>query len=297
MKATKPRNQRLENGMMRLVDRIAPQLLAQAAQTGDGAAVSTRPALPAISLKGVDVTFATQSGPVKALAGVDLTIQKQEFVSIVGPSGCGKSTILRVVSNLLRPSAGQVTVLGCDAEEARLYRSFGFVFQSSVMLPWLTALENVQLPLDVIGTPPGKAAIAPGELLKMVGLGGYEKLYPRQLSGGMKQRVAIARALSFDPPILLMDEPFAAVDALTRQKLHALLLEIWNSARKTVLFITHDVYEAVMLSDRVLVMSQSPGHIEAEVAIDLPRPRGQTIKTDPHYLTLCTRIFNLLAQG
>ena len=255
------------------------------------------PALPAISLQGVDVTFPSDGGPVRALAGVDLTIQKQEFVSIVGPSGCGKSTILRIVSNLLRPSAGTIRVLGMDTEEARLYRSFGFVFQSSVMLPWLTALENVRLPLDVIERPSEKPPLSPEKLLEMVGLKGYEKLYPKQLSGGMRQRVAIARALSFNPPILLMDEPFAAVDALTRQKLHALLLEIWSNARKTVLFITHDVYEAVMMSDRVLVMSGSPGCILAEVKVDLPRPRPQSIKTDARFLSLCTQIFNLLGAN
>ncbi len=254
-------------------------------------------ALPAISLRSVDVTFPSDGGPVRALAGVDLDIEKQEFVSIVGPSGCGKSTVLRVVSSLIRPSAGSVRVLGMDAEEARLYRSFGFVFQSSVMLPWLTAVENARLPLDVIDRPRETPPFSPEQLLEMVGLKGYERLYPRQLSGGMRQRVAIARALSFDPPVLLMDEPFAAVDALTRQKLHSLVLDIWTGARKTVLFITHDVYEAVMLSDRVLVMSASPGRIEAEVRIDLPRPRPRGIKTDPHFLDLCTGIFNLLGAG
>jgi len=254
----------------------------------------TNPALPAIALDGVDVAFPSESGPVRALAGVNLTIQKQEFVSIVGPSGCGKSTVLRAVSNLIRPSAGSVRILGMAAEEARLYRSFGFVFQSSVMLPWLTALENVRLPLEVIDKPWEKPPYSPEQLLEMVGLKGFEKLYPKQLSGGMRQRVAIARALSFSPPILLMDEPFAAVDALTRQKLHSLLLDMWMNTRKTVLFITHDVYEAVMLSDRVLVMSPSPGRIAAEVKIDLPRPRPRGIKTVPHFLSLCTQIFTLL---
>jgi NitT/TauT family transport system ATP-binding protein len=257
---------------------------------------AARPVLPAICLQNVDVTFSTEAGPVKALSGVNLTVKKEEFVSIVGPSGCGKSTILRIASSLIHPSSGEVTVLGSDAEEARLNHSFGFVFQSSVMLPWLTALENVQLPLDVIGTSSGKAPITPTRLLEMVGLKGYENLYPRQLSGGMRQRVAIARALSFNPPVLLMDEPFAAVDALTRQKLHTLLMEIWNNARKTVLFITHDVYEAVMLSDRVLVMSRSPGRIAAEIPITLPRPRNQAIKNDPEYQRLCAQILDLLMQ-
>ncbi len=251
----------------------------------------------AIALRGVDVSFPSDAGPINALSGVDFTIGRHEFVSIVGPSGCGKSTVLRVVSNLIEPSRGEVTILGCVADEARRYRSFGFVFQSSVMLPWLTALQNVELPLDVIGMAPEKAPISPVKLLEMVGLKGYEKLYPRQLSGGMRQRVAIARALAFDPPILLMDEPFAAVDALTRQKLHTLLLDIWNRARKTVLFITHDVYEAVMLSDRVLVMSRSPGRIEVEVPVDLPRPRAKQIKSDPRYIDLCSHILDLLTNA
>jgi NitT/TauT family transport system ATP-binding protein len=251
----------------------------------------------AVSLSGVGVTFATDAGPVEALRNIDLTVGKQEFVSIVGPSGCGKSTILRVVADLVQPSAGKVSALGTTARDARLSRSFGFVFQNSVMLPWLTALDNVKLPLDVIGMRSERAPIPPAKLLEMVGLGGYAHLYPRQLSGGMRQRVAIARALSFDPPILLMDEPFAAVDALTRQRLHALLLDIWNTSHKTVLFITHDVYEAVMLSDRVLVMSRSPGCIETEVAIDLPRPRTQKIKTDPYYVRLCGQVLDLLMQS
>lgn len=275
------------------MNRIDAPLLMPAAPVS---APVDKPPLPAIELRGVNLSFPSNAGPVKALAGVDLTVRKQEFVSIVGPSGCGKSTILRVVCSLLQPTAGQVSILGSSAEEARLYHSFGFVFQSSVMLPWLTALENVQLPLEVIGRTPGRQPISPQDLLELVGLKGYESLYPRQLSGGMRQRVAIARALSFDPPILLMDEPFAAVDALNRQKLHALLLDIWNRARKTVLFITHDVYEAVMLSDRVLVMSRSPGRIAQEIEVDLPRPRTQAMKTDPRFLALCTQVLDLLLQ-
>jgi NitT/TauT family transport system ATP-binding protein len=251
---------------------------------------------PAVSLSNVGVTFRTDAGPLEALADLDLTVNEHEFVSIVGPSGCGKSTVLRIVGSLLQPTVGEVSVLGFGAEEARHKYSFGVVFQSSVMLPWLTALQNVQLPLDVIGMSPHAAPIHPKKLLEMVGLKGYETLYPRQLSGGMRQRVAIARALSFDPPVLLMDEPFAAVDALTRQKLHGMLLDIWNTARKTVLFITHDVYEAVMLGDRVLVMSRSPGRIEAEISVDLPRPRNEAIKTKPKYATLCAQVLELLTR-
>ncbi len=252
--------------------------------------------LPAIAFSGVDVTFGAGTRKVQALAKLNLTVAKEEFVSIVGPSGCGKSTVLRVIASLLQPTAGSVVVLGMSAEEARLYRSFGFVFQSSVMIPWLTAIQNVELPLEVTGKPVSRLAIAPRALLEMVGLKGYEDLYPRQLSGGMRQRVAIARALSFDPPILLMDEPFAAVDALTRQKLHALLLDVWTQSRKTVVFITHDVYEAVLLSDRVLVMSRSPGRIEHEIVVDIPRPRTSDIRTSPRYIALCTQVLNLLTH-
>lgn len=264
--------------------------------TADSTRNSPMSVRPVVLMRNIGVTFTTDSGPVIALANVNLSVQEHEFVSIVGPSGCGKSTILRLVSSLLQPSSGEVQIMGRSAEEARRRYSFGIVFQSSVMLPWLSAIQNVELPLEVIGKTRGKKPIPPSQLLEMVGLKGYEALYPRQLSGGMRQRVAIARALSFDPPILLMDEPFAAVDALTRQRLQSLLLTIWNRDRKTVLFITHDVYEAVMLSDRILVMSRSPGQVEAEIDVDLPRPRVESVKTRPEYTALCTRVFDILTR-
>jgi NitT/TauT family transport system ATP-binding protein len=282
-------------GIYGLRDPVCGPAAAAAAPTG--VATAEPSAHAGISLKGVGVTFHAVPSPVRALAGVDLTVRNHEFVSIVGPSGCGKSTVLRIVCGLLAASAGKVEVLGCSPDEARRYRAFGFVFQSSVMLPWRTALENVLLPLEVVGMAPAEAPIAPETLLEWVGLKGYEGLYPKQLSGGMRQRVAIARALAFNPPILLMDEPFAAVDALTRQRLHSLLLDIWNNARKTVLFITHDVYEAVMLSDRVLVMSRSPGHIDTEIYIDLPRPRDPRLKSDPRYVALVSEILDRLTQA
>jgi len=263
---------------------------------GGAAGTSRMRVRPAVLMRDVGVTFATNSDPVVALARVNLSVHEHEFVSIVGPSGCGKSTILRLVSSLLQPSSGEIQILGRSAEEARRRCSFGVVFQSSVMLPWLSAIQNVELPLEVIGKTHEQIPAPPAQLLEMVGLKGYETLYPRQLSGGMRQRVAIARALSFDPPILLMDEPFAAVDALTRQRLQSLLLNIWNRARKTVLFITHDVYEAVMLSDRILVMSRSPGQVEAEIDVDLPRPRADSVKTQPEYIALCTQVFDVLTR-
>jgi NitT/TauT family transport system ATP-binding protein len=259
------------------------------------AAVSN-PMTAAISLNSVDVTFPGKDGPVKALSSIDLRVEKQEFISIVGRSGCGKSTLLRVIAGLLTPSTGEIVVMGTSAAEARLYRSFGIVFQSNVMLSWLTAIQNVRLPLDVVPAASIPPRYSPEDLLKMVGLEGHESKYPRQLSGGMRQRVAIARALSFDPPILLMDEPFAAVDALIRQKLHILLMDICARTQRTVVFITHDVYEAVLLSDRVLVMSDRPGTIVADVKIPFARPRQPSLRSDPVYIGLCSEILERLMQ-
>jgi NitT/TauT family transport system ATP-binding protein len=250
----------------------------------------------AISLRSVGVTFKTDAGPVEAVKGIDLVIGKGEFVSIVGRSGCGKSTILRAVAGLIKASAGEISVIGTTADEARRNRAFGVVFQSSVMLPWLTAIDNVKLPLDVIGATREGSQTGPEKLLDMVGLKGAGNLYPRQLSGGMRQRVAIARALSFNPPILLMDEPFAAVDALTRQKLHSLLMDICARTAKTVLFITHDVYEAALLSDRVVVMTAGPGRVKADFAVPFTRPRAASLRSDPAYGALCARILDMLME-
>jgi NitT/TauT family transport system ATP-binding protein len=260
------------------------------------ASASPDPLTAAISLSGVDVAFPGEAGPVKVLSEIDLRVEKQEFISIVGRSGCGKSTLLRVIAGLLRPSKGAIAVTGTSAAEARLYRSFGIVFQSNVMLPWLTALQNVRLPLDVVPLPSIPPRHTPEQLLEMVGLEGHGSKYPRQLSGGMRQRVAIARALSFDPPILLMDEPFAAVDALIRQKLHILLMDLCARTQKTVVFITHDVYEAVLLSDRVLVMSDRPGTIVAAVKVPFARPRHPSLRSDPGYVELCSDILQRLMQ-
>ncbi len=243
-----------------------------------------------IDMKGIGITFKGKAGKVAAVDGLDAAIHTHEFVSIVGPSGCGKSTILRLIAGLLPATAGTIAIDGETPNEARLARRFGFVFQQSVMLPWRTALDNVMLPSEVMAEATGKRRDEALQLLERVGLKGYESLYPRELSGGMRQRVSIARALSFRPPIMLMDEPFGALDALTRQKLHHLLLELWEADRKTVLFVTHDVPEAVFLSDRVLIMSARPGRIEQDVAIDLPRPRKDATRSHPDYLALVDRI-------
>jgi len=239
-----------------------------------------------VTLEDVTMTFHARDSLVRALDSLSFDVEAGGFVSIVGPSGCGKSTILRIVAGLVSPTAGRVLVDATTPTEARLARRFGFVFQQSVMLPWRTALQNVMLPLEVIGAEVSRVPIPPEQLLEMVGLKGYGSLYPRQLSGGMRQRVAIARALSFDPPILLMDEPFGALDALTRDRLHPLVMDLWERNKKTVLFITHDVYEAVFLSDRVIVLSPSPGRVRAVIDVDLPRPRTDAVKADPAYIHL-----------
>jgi NitT/TauT family transport system ATP-binding protein len=247
-----------------------------------------------IRMKGAGVTFDGKSGRVVAVEGLDGEVRNREFISIVGPSGCGKSTVLRMIAGLMPLSAGSIDIDGETPGEARLSRRFGFVFQQSVMLPWRTALDNVMMPSEVMAEATPARREEALLLLERVGLKGYENLYPRQLSGGMRQRVSIARALSFKPPIMLMDEPFGALDALTRQKLHSLLLELWEANRKTVLFVTHDVAEAVFLSDRVFIMTPRPGRIDCEVRIDLPRPRTQATRSMPCYLSLVDEILGRL---
>lgn len=239
----------------------------------------------------VDMTFKSKGRDVTALKGLNFDIRQNEFVSIVGPSGCGKSTVLRLAAGLADATGGSIEIDGETPDQARRSRRFGFVFQSSVMLHWRTALENVMLPSEVMYEANETRKEFAMQLLQRVGLKGYESLYPRQLSGGMRQRVAIARALSYRPPILLMDEPFGALDALTRRKLHTLLLELSGGAdKKTVIFITHDVDEAVLLSDRILIMSGSPGRIEAEIVNDLPRPRTDEMKSMPEYIAMTKEI-------
>jgi NitT/TauT family transport system ATP-binding protein len=245
-------------------------------------------------LKNVGITFDGKGGKVVAVEDFSTDVRAGEFVSIVGPSGCGKSTILRLIAGLIATTGGAIDIDGETPNEARLARRFGFVFQQSVMLPWRTAIDNVMLPSEVMAEATIPRREEAMRLLERVGLKGYENLYPRQLSGGMRQRVSIARALSFKPPIMLMDEPFGALDALTRQKLHHLLLELWDANRKTVLFVTHDVAEAVFLSDRVLIMTPRPGRIESEVKIDLPRPRTDAIRSTPRYLALVDTILGKL---
>ena len=209
---------------------------------------------------------------VVALADIDFTVRDGEFVAIVGPSGCGKSTLLRILAGLMPPTSGQAELAGSPIDGPR--RDIGVVFQSPVLFPWRTVLANAELPVDVQGLDRKAMRAKALELLKLVGLEGFESRYPRELSGGMQQRVSLVRALIHDPALLLMDEPFGALDAMTRETMHIELQRIWMERRKTIVFITHSIAEAVFLADRVLVMTPRPGKIGAELKIDLPRPRA-----------------------
>jgi NitT/TauT family transport system ATP-binding protein len=233
----------------------------------------------AIELSGVGMRFATPdgSGSVQALDDVSLTVRSREFVSLLGPSGCGKSTLLRLVSDVLIPTSGTIRVGGRSPEAARRGRTFGFVFQDATLLAWRTAMQNVLLPLEISGDTQGSAERA-ARLFELVGLKAFEKYFPWQLSGGMRQRVSIARALVTEPQILLMDEPFGALDEITRERLNVELLRIWETTGTTILFVTHSSPEAVFLSDRVIVLTARPGRVKLELPIDLPRRRDPAIK-------------------
>jgi len=209
--------------------------------------------------------------PIEAIADISLEIHEGEFVAIVGPSGCGKSTLLKILAGLLRKTAGEVLLRGEPVEGPR--RDIGLVFQSAVLLPWRTTLKNIMLPVEVLRLDPRQYVDRVRDLLRMVGLSDFETRYPRELSGGMQQRVAIARALVHDPSVLLMDEPFGALDAMTREHMNLELQRIWTESRKTVLFVTHSIPEAVFLADRVVVLSERPGRVLELVEVDLPRPR------------------------
>jgi NitT/TauT family transport system ATP-binding protein len=238
-----------------------------------------------IDIAGVHKTFVADHGTVTALEPVSITIKEGEFISIVGPSGCGKSTLLRLISGLDQASGGSITL---DVSGRK--RPVGFVFQEPVLLPWKSIIDNVRFPLDTSGVSRAQGDKTALDLIKMVGLAGFEKALPRQLSGGMRQRAAIARALSDDPPILLMDEPFSAVDLLTRDNLNDELLRIWQSTGKTILLVTHSVEEAAYLADRVMVMTARPGKLKCVHNVELPRPRGEETKLDPAYHALVAQL-------
>ena len=250
---------------------------------------------PVVELKKVDKQFGR--GGVVALDGIDLEVAAGEFISLIGPSGCGKSTLLRIVGDLTEPTGGEVVVNGKTARRARIDRDYGIVFQDAVLYDWRTVAKNIALPLEMLGWERKRRAERVDEMLRLVELSGFEGHHPWQLSGGMQQRVAIARALSFDPALLLMDEPFGALDEMTRERLNMELLRIWEQAGSTILFVTHSIAEAVFLSTRVVVMSPRPGRVASVVPIDLPRPRTVETREDPRFFEAVTQVRELLRAG
>ena len=247
----------------------------------------------AVTLDDVTVTFDTDRGHVTALEDITVTMPEHGFVSLLGPSGCGKSTLLRVVADLLTPARGSVSVLGSSAREARTARELGFVFQDAALLPWRTAIDNVRLPLQV-GKTGSLEAESPEAMLELVGLKGRENAYPHELSGGMRQRVSIARALVCRPRILLMDEPFGALDEITRDRLNEELLRIWQATGTTILFVTHSIPESVFLSQQVLVLSAHPGRVRELVTIGLPYPRKLEVRDTPEFTAIAAHLRRLL---
>jgi NitT/TauT family transport system ATP-binding protein len=245
----------------------------------------------------ISLTFETADGRVDALSDVSLQIAEGEFVSLIGPSGCGKTTMLRVVADLQQPSSGTLLVNGMTAENARLGRCYGYVFQAPALFPWRTIEKNLKLPLEIMGFSDSEQQVRAERYLSMVNLKGFERKFPWQLSGGMQQRVSIARALSFDPAMLLMDEPFGALDEIVRDHLNEQLLQLWKTTEKTVLFVTHSIPEAVFLSTKIVVMSPRPGRIIDIIDCDFPSDRSLEIRETPEFLKVAQRVRNGLRAG
>ncbi|MCR5081939.1 MAG: ABC transporter ATP-binding protein [Parasporobacterium sp.] len=251
-----------------------------------------------IITRNMGVTFKdNKDNDVVALTDVNLEIYKGEFISLLGPSGCGKTTLLRCVADLQKPTHGDLHIQGMTPKEVRLQQKFGFVFQQPVLFDWRTVKKNVELPMEIMGYSKAERSDRADEMLEMVGLKEFANHYPKQLSGGMQQRANIARAFGLNPDILLMDEPFSALDEFTKEKLHEDLLKIWRATNKTVLFVTHNIQEGVFLSDRVCVLSPHPGRLSAVVDIDIERPRSLEVKETPHFLELVTKVRNSFEGG
>ncbi len=255
-------------------------------------------ALPvAIDIRDLSLTFETADAPVTALSQVDLQVRSGEFVSLIGPSGCGKTTLLRVMADLARPTAGTITINGTSPAEARLARAYGYVFQSPALYAWRTVKRNLTLPLEIMGVPGAERELRAAQYLSMVGLRDFAGKFPWQLSGGMQQRVSIARALSFEPRLLLMDEPFGALDEITRDHLNEQLLRLWEQTQKTVIFVTHSIPEAVFLSNRIVVMSPRPGRILTVIESNLPSDRTLDVRETPAFLEIAHRVRQALRAG
>ena len=250
-----------------------------------------------IDINNLCLTFETQTEPVHALSGINMKVNSGDFVSLIGPSGCGKTTLLRVIADLEKPTSGTISVEGKSPNQARLDRSYGYVFQTPALLPWRNIESNIHLPLEMSGYSKSEQKKLSEKYLSLVSLTGFEKKYPWQLSGGMQQRVSIARALSFDPDMLLMDEPFGALDEITRDRLNEELLRLWEQTQKTVVFVTHSIPEAVFLSSKIVVMSARPGKIIDVIDTNFPKDRTFDIRETPEFLEASQRVREALKEG
>jgi len=251
----------------------------------------------AIEITGVSLRFDTNDGPVQALSSVSLKVARGEFVSFIGPSGCGKTTLLRAVADLETPTSGRIQVNGMSPREARAKRAYGYVFQAPALYPWRSVARNIALPLEIMGFDKAEREARVAKGLELVNLSGFGNKYPWQLSGGMQQRASIARALSFDPDLLLMDEPFGALDEIVRDMLNQQLLRLWDVTGKTVLFVTHSIPEAVFLSTHIVVMSPRPGRINDVIECNFPRDRALDIRETPEFMRVANRVRHGLREG
>ncbi|MEP0236187.1 ABC transporter ATP-binding protein [Roseibium sp.] len=252
---------------------------------------------PVVSANNLSLTFQTNDGPVHALSDIDLQIDEGDFVSFIGPSGCGKTTLLRVIADLEQPTAGAITVNGLTPHEARLKRAYGYVFQAAALYPWRTIAANIALPLEIMGLPKAEQRERIAKNMELVNLAGFEKKFPWQLSGGMQQRASIARALSVEPDLLLMDEPFGALDEIVRDHLNDQLHQLWAKTNKTVVFVTHSIPEAVYLSTKIVVLCPRPGRIYDVIESDLPRERTLDMRESPEFLKIAHRVREGLKAG
>ncbi|MBP1848673.1 ABC transporter ATP-binding protein [Rhizobium halophytocola] len=250
-----------------------------------------------VSAKNLSLTFDTNDGPVHALSNVDLEVKKGDFISFIGPSGCGKTTFLRVIADLEKHTSGEIAVNGTTPDKARQDRSYGYVFQAAALYPWRTIEKNIALPLEIMGYSKAEQRQRIDRTLDLVNLAGFGKKYPWQLSGGMQQRASIARALAFDADLLLMDEPFGALDEIVRDHLNEQLLKLWAATNKTICFVTHSIPEAVYLSTRIVVMSPRPGRVTDVIESPLPRDRPLEIRETPEFLEIAHRVREGLKAG